>query len=387
MEKRDSNYWFFIEPYVFIGITNKSVLLYNTLDGESIESDKIEIIELLQEIIRESNCGVVLLTHAMYKNSIINSFIYKIRNMYMGDIINTQLSLGKPVQIRPYLNHLNEQRDSRNKKSYTNEDQSYSIYEITIHIDKTISTPKLISFLKLANKISIFNIKWNITCESHFSSLMEFLNEQILINKFIYSYMNISSMQIFYENNFLHILSIGFPIEINKLEEAFILLIKNKARFECVFEVSSINNINQAELLIEKFKIEKYHLLPIYTGDNLSFLENNVFLTKNNILSSSLSIKDFFIHQSINIFDFGKINIMPNGDVYANIRHPVLGNVYKNSIYDLVYKEINEGKSWFNIRNQPPCTECVYQWLCPSPSDLEIAIGRPNLCHVNALQE
>jgi hypothetical protein len=34
------------------------------------------------------------------------------------------------------------------------------------------------------------------------------------------------------------------------------------------------------------------------------------------------------------------------------------------------------------IRNQTPCDDCVYQWLCPSPSDYEIAISRPNLCHV-----
>ena len=90
----------------------------------------------------------------------------------------------------------------------------------------------------------------------------------------------------------------------------------------------------------------------------------------------------FFARQAMNIYDFGKINIMPNGDAYANLNHPLLGNIYVNNIHEILHKEVEEGKSWFNIRNQPPCNSCIYQWLCPPPSNYEIAIGRPNLCHV-----
>ena len=50
--------------------------------------------------------------------------------------------------------------------------------------------------------------------------------------------------------------------------------------------------------------------------------------------------------------------------------------------YEIISKEIAEGQSWLRIRNQFPCNACNYQWLCPSPSDYETAIGRPNLCHV-----
>jgi pseudo-rSAM protein len=97
-----------------------------------------------------------------------------------------------------------------------------------------------------------------------------------------------------------------------------------------------------------------------------------------------MTIKDFFSRQVINIYDFGKISIMSNGDVYANLNHPALGNIYTDNIYEIINKEVDEGKSWFRIRNQEPCTNCVYQWLCPSPSNYEIAIGRPNLCHVKS---
>jgi hypothetical protein len=86
---------------------------------------------------------------------------------------------------------------------------------------------------------------------------------------------------------------------------------------EYVFNVTSEEEILQAEQLIERNRIGKYRLNPVYTGDNI------------------------------------------------------------------LHKEVEEGLSWFRIRNQTPCTDCVYQWFCPLPSNYEIAIRRPNLCRMN----
>jgi len=45
-------------------------------------------------------------------------------------------------------------------------------------------------------------------------------------------------------------------------------------------------------------------------------------------------------------------------------------------------KEMLDNTAWRKIRNDYPCCDCIYQWLCPSPSNYELAIGKPNLCHV-----
>ena len=50
METSIIGWWFTIEPYVYIGLTSECVLLYNTLDGEYIESNKVEIIQLLKKL-------------------------------------------------------------------------------------------------------------------------------------------------------------------------------------------------------------------------------------------------------------------------------------------------------------------------------------------------
>lgn len=56
----------------------------------------------------------------------------------------------------------------------------------------------------------------------------------------------------------------------------------------------------------------------------------------------------------MNLYDFGKITILPNGDVYANLNHPSLGNIHVNNIQEILHKEVEEGKSWFRVRNQAP---------------------------------
>lgn len=93
-----------IEPYVVIGLTNQYTLLYNTLDGVTIESDKIEVINLLRESVYKDNHGVVLLTEERYFNNHIKAFIKELREKYMGDIIDVALSKGKPIQLLPFYN-------------------------------------------------------------------------------------------------------------------------------------------------------------------------------------------------------------------------------------------------------------------------------------------
>ena len=82
--KNVSDYWFTIEPYVFVDIKSKHILLYNTLDGVTIESTNEKIVELLQETLQEKNCGVALLTHERYRQEEICCFVDELREKFMG---------------------------------------------------------------------------------------------------------------------------------------------------------------------------------------------------------------------------------------------------------------------------------------------------------------
>ncbi|GHT10485.1 hypothetical protein FACS189426_10760 [Bacteroidia bacterium] len=377
------DYWFTIEPYVFVGITKKKILLYNTLDGVTIESDKDEVIKLLLETLQEENCGVVLLTNERYKQKDINSFICELREKFMGDVIDIALSKGKPVQLLPYFNFSDKHEIYKRHNFSLLKNVLEKLSEISIHVDDTTNITKLIPFLLSIQGSPTFNIIGNIGKVTYYSELLSYFDQHSSPKNILCSYKNVIALQPTYENNFSYRISVHFPIDMQQWNISRQVLLNQTLPVEYVFDVSSDEDSQQVEQLVEQYQIEKYRLNPIYTGDNIRFFEENVFLTKEDILSTSMTIKDFFTRQAMNIYDFGKINIMPNGDAYANLNHPALGNIFTDGIYEIVHKEVEAGKSWFRIRNQAPCNDCVYQWLCPPPSNYEIAIGRPNLCHVS----
>ncbi|MCL2650949.1 MAG: TIGR04150 pseudo-rSAM protein [Candidatus Azobacteroides sp.] len=384
MKKKNNtnDYWFTIEPYVYVSITNQCALLYNTLDGVILESDKIEVIKLLQETLQKENCGVVLLTNEKFKQKNINDFIQKLRDKYMGDVIDVTLSKGKPVQLLPYFNFPNKleiykkHNFSPSKKIFEN------LFEISIHVNHTINIDCILSFLQSLPENVTFNIIGNIRDVTNYTQLLSFLDKAPSPKYLLCSYNNLITLQPDFENNFSYQILTQFPLDIQQWERSRKMIVNQTLPVEYIFDVCSDDDYKQAEHLVEQYQIEKYRLKPKYTGENIRFFEEMVFLTKDDILSTPMTLKDFFSRQAMNIYDFGKINIMPNGDAYANVNHPKLGNIFTHSIHEIVYKEMEEGKSWFRTRSQAPCNSCVYQWLCPPPSNYEIEIGRTNLCHV-----
>jgi len=378
--KNSTDYWFTIEPYVYINIASNCVLLYNTLDGATLESNKTEVVVLLKKILQEENCGVVLLKSEQYKQKEVNSFIRKLQEKYMGDIIDVTLSKGKPVQLLPYVNFPAKREKTYNFSRLENILQTLS--EISIYIDHTIDIAKLISFVKSIPNELTFNVSGDLKENKDTNSLLSFLNKLSSPKNILCSYSNVMVLEPNFNNNFFYKVSVHFPIDIEQWNKSIQSLYHQDLPFEYIFDVTSLEECQQVERYVEQYQIGKYHLHPVYTGNNIDFFEKNIFLKKDDILSTSMSIKDFFFNQSMNSHDFGKINIMPNGDTYANVYHPLLGNIYVHSIDEIVEKELKEGKSWLRIRNQKPCKNCLYQWLCPPPSEYEIVLGRHNLCNV-----
>jgi uncharacterized protein len=174
---------------------------------------------------------------------------------------------------------------------------------------------------------------------------------------------------------------ITFPLQRNETEDVirkyqqiqnvkFHFFIEDEVQYRAVNE------------FIDRFDLENINIVPIYTGKNDSFFTDNIFLEKEDIFSSIIDLRQIFRNQKLNSNDFGFLTVLPNGDVKANINREKLGNVYENPILELLYKELIENTAWRKIRNQGVCKSCLYQFLCPSPSNYEIVIGKPNLCHI-----
>lgn len=380
--KKNIDYWFTIEPYVHVNVETRFAILYNTLDGKILESNSEGVIELIQETLKEGNCGVAFLPNEKYVQNDINDFVNNLRENYMGDVIDISLTKGKPVQLLPYFN-FPDKLDVYKRHNFSKlKNVLENLTEINLHVDLTTDVTKLITFLNSVPVNLTINILGNINEVENRDRLLSFLVEFPSVVILHYSYKNVIFPFSIYKNNFSLSISVQFPIDIEQWNHSRKLILDQELPTEYVFCISSEKDHKKVEQIVKQYQVVNYRLNPVYNGNNIHFFEENVFLTKEDILSTPMTIKDIFARQAMNIYDYGKINVLSNGDAYANLNYPVLGNIYRNSIYEIVQKEVNEGKSWFRIRNQEPCNKCAYQWLCPPPSNYEIDIGRPNLCHV-----
>ena len=164
------------------------------------------------------------------------------------------------------------------------------------------------------------------------------------------------------------------------------IVAKNKAALKnlppkaiCTLLVTSKQEYEMASQYNEKKEL--INIIPVYTGSNLKFFEECLYMEEDNMSNLFLSKREIFIHQKLNIQDFGKLTVMADGQIYANVNHEAIGNI-KDTPHAIVYREITEGHSWLRIRDNKPCCECIYQWLCPTPSHYEDVIGKQNLCNI-----
>ena len=85
----------------------------------------------------------------------------------------------------------------------------------------------------------------------------------------------------------------------------------------------------------------------------------------------------------MNPLNFGKLFILNNGDIYANLNSTKIGIHGKDSISKVLYRELNKKNSWLQTRkNVEPCTNCVFDVLCPPISNYEYVLRKNNLCHI-----
>ena len=157
--------------------------------------------------------------------------------------------------------------------------------------------------------------------------------------------------------------------------------LKNHHTFS--FAIQNDDDFTRCQQIISQDHIENYALHPYYNHKNLQFFKDAVFFAKDDVLDAGPNQRDIFTRMAINPLNYGKVTVCSNGHIYANVNTPRLGKLGKDSLHDIVYKEITAGKSWRRTRKHvTPCKSCTFEFLCPPLSNYEYAIGRNNLCHI-----
>lgn len=398
-------YWLNIHPDTFIWMNNETISIYNAENGIFFKvpySKELEkIVNDLQEV---DNLYTTTITEKDLKAPAVDNWIKKLIetdccNWVVNDGINP-----KAISLKPVLkltDNLDYYKDGHHKKRNAN--LLSNLHRLVIYLNsskygsdiyarqciypfkqqKELNLKELCDFIVSSgspiylSEIIFVGCLWK---HQEYDMLLNFLN-QLSVKVSVYCT----------EQDFHNYIVQGQTPDLPKESTLYILknqYTKDDSQFNALatqenliwhFLLTSEEDYMEANDLLQKHKIEKYRLIPVYTGNNRSFLENFIYMSEDEILDCKLSKREVFTNQTLNANYFGTLQILPDGLINAG--NKVIGNIME-SLYDVVYREMTEGDSWFHIRNQKPCCNCCYQWLCPSPSNYESVLKKPNLCSV-----
>ncbi|MBN1990536.1 MAG: TIGR04150 pseudo-rSAM protein [Bacteroidales bacterium] len=410
-------YWFTLSKNVYVSnLSQGALLLYNTVNGQSFESSYIPFIEIVKDIHKPENLGIIGLKPSIEEDQQCWATLQHCIEKKIGLLINVEEGKSKPINLLPILSlqkdidkfTISGEQDliGHNIMSYLTE------LNIYINTDCEQSCPLCTNYHKQVNSCfkgatstslslklveTILNQASNSSTKNinilggnifRYSLLHELL---ALTLKYKYEYHFWINHKNFDEETYQKIASlnnhtdiiVSFPLGKGSIESvAKICLGNDRNTFQ--FFIETEEQYNYVSELVETFPGIKYHVHPIYNGTNIKFFEKNIFLTREDILSDTISMRKIFCNQKLNSNNFGSLTVLPDASIHANLNSKSIGDINKDSLLDCVYAELVQNTAWRKVRNFEPCNRCSYQYLCPSPSNYETVIGKLNLCNVNA---
>ncbi|MBC8314965.1 MAG: TIGR04150 pseudo-rSAM protein [Bacteroidales bacterium] len=418
---KSKHQWLFLEPYVHLLRQKGTLFLYNSVTKVALEfTQSSAVYKLAGQLEKPVNGCVIPISANQLKDHEILNFINKLRDTFMGDLLDPAWSKGKPVNIFPEVIVKHSLEKKKNVKAYLTPDldpRNY-IQELTLFVI-TDSVKKLAPFsnaflqfsfpacctstqevmkIKLADSImhEINNYTPTLIHISG-SNIFSYPDLEELINlmatsPFQKKYHLISKNweaetvnRILAQKNTNLALYITFPTHPDIIASDLRTLRESKLlkKIEFNFVISDDDELQMSQEIIQILDLENIYFKPYFTGENLEFFRENIFVSREEILAAQPDQQQVLSRLSINETDYGKFSITPDGAVYANLNDPELGNASKYSFIQLIEREIDSGVSWGRARKKvTPCKDCIYHFLCPPISSYEIFMKRFNFCDV-----
>jgi len=427
-KQKKSKYWFYIDSYIHISIKNRDVLYYNVYSGKilefSAETNGSIILKITQRLLSPKNSRVIRLSPNDIENPVISNYLRLIRENFMGDLIEEELSNAKPLQIvtsqpkvhfdikkvinepdqspgKSLMTHLYEVSVYLNDYCQQNCPECHSFFKQGIWCRKAPSSPrkpgknnidilllkKLIIDIKASNLSKINLSGGNLLLYPHLEELHKLFESVNFKIHFFLHYLNIENnlklLKKMRNKNYKTFLLAHLPIDINRLKKSIGVLLNFGASFQIIFFIQNDEEYSYLENILVDFPEESTVYLPYFNLKNLNFFKNNFYISREDIKNRKPEQRTIDGNSKINMDNFGKITIFPDGKVYANVMEPSLGNLKRDTIYDCIYRELIKGRSWFRVRkNVMPCKMCYFNLLCPPLTNYNRIIGKNNLCTI-----
>lgn len=409
--KNKISYWMYLEPYTFIFSGKADKVLYNTLNSAYLKCTDPNVIKLLNELSIQENGYCVPVTNEMAKDKSVVEFIRYLRSSFSGNVISSKIvSLeNKPFIFMPMMRLYNSVEK-------INKEKGLSLGEVILRNLNEVTCFMPGSCNHGCDNCKIFYRQ--ITHCSNFTenqlSIDDYFN---LFDNLIASGVNKINIVINELANCWELFTIIEKLRTFSIEKEFYLDVKNlnenihklfigqsNVNISIDFSNFCYKEINEILttykdypiiwnfIVTDEFELDNAtklsslyscHIIPFYNKINVDFFKEYVYLTLDDIIEIPIGKRQIYRRQSLNENFFGKLFILPSGDVYSNMNLQPIGSIPGQSLSEIVFSEFSNSQSWLNLRDKGACKDCANKYLCPSVSNYEYAIGKVNLCHIN----
>jgi pseudo-rSAM protein len=310
----------------------EKALLYDTITGNYIETASESVISLVSKLYEPKNLGVTLLSKDLQMNPDIQDFVREAFEKQMCDLLDPEKFNAKPVRLIPILNlqkDIDKLKDKEGIETFIGKDIINYLLETNIYLndvcDKTCphckeyckqihcckanQTDIELSIVELGNifrqirysPVGRINILGgNILKVGNIPKLQESLMPfNGLFENILHYYLHYENYEL---NEFIELskleLIVNFPINEILFKEIWSIADKEKTTIHFIIE--NEEQYSNAEELIDELNIEKYSINPFFTGENLDFFKDNIFLDKEEIFSEPLQMRKIFRNQKLN---------------------------------------------------------------------------------------
>lgn len=412
MEIGKTRIWFTLSKDVYVSFNSPvQLLLYNTSNGNSLIVSNSKCIELVKKIYEPSNLGVIDLENIEF-NVDMSDFLDKSIKLGIGLKTEKFESSKKPINLLPILNLQNDiEKLKQNSEDHLIGDHiadyltSLSIFintdckqnceycgnyfkqtlfctKSTEHHFIELETLEEIFLQSAAIQVSKINILGgDIVLYPLWDSLLVLLEKQPFDFHLWLNMINCTDFENLIRIPFHKEILVNRLINQEHLQKLISLVeARNDFTFNFIIEDEAVYKTIME--IVNEHQQLKYELIPFYNGSNIEFLKSNVYLDERDIVSDLIEMRIIFRNQKLNANFFGHLTFLPDGQVRANMNTQPIGYFPDKSILELIYEELTRNTMWRKTRNGSSCSTCMYRFLCPPPSNLEMVLGKQNLCHI-----
>ncbi len=382
----------FVEPYVYTSMDLDKALLYNTLTGKYIllNSMEQEIREFLNDIITSPTRSVKLCGHP---NGNIKEIISRLRVMHMCDIIEGAMPFVEPMNCKVLFNKSQVFGNYKRIISWVNQLNIVSANGQFTDIDVFVNRDKY-------NSNEIFELEQikEFFSKIYFEKLKEidYIGMYNSIEDIGWVFEIYQDISFSFHVNYRDVI-IKDLVEIRQLCKDFRIVLC----FDQTVELKQLKNLvkhckdlgievkgcflakNHDDLVFLKSTTFDFEIivLPLF-NNNYDFFIDNVCLSETDILTQKLTQENILTNMTVNSNFFGELILMPDNQIYTNYNSEPIGK--PGNDWRIILDNLSNS-SWFLTREKlEPCKQCAFHYICPPPSDYELAIKKPNLCTVKS---